>query len=55
MWTAASTTATLATAFSDTGTILVSVIGVVVAGLIALLGLGFGIRHLRKYITGRKF
>jgi len=55
MWTTASTTGVLATAFTDTGTILVSVIAVVVAGLIALLGLGFGIRHLRKYITGRKF
>lgn len=55
MWTTASTSAVLATAFSDTGTILLSVIGVVVAGLIALLGLGFGVRHLRKYITGRKF
>lgn len=55
MWTVASTTGTLSTAFSDTGTILLAVIGVVVTGLIALLGLGFGIRHLRKYITGRKF
>jgi len=55
MWSIASTTAVLSSAFSDTGTILVSVIGVVVVGLVALLGLGFGIRHLRKYITGRKF
>jgi len=55
MWSIASTTSTLSTAFSDTGTILVAVIGTVVVGLVALLGLGFGIRHLRKYITGRKF
>lgn len=55
MWTAASTTGILATAYSDTGTILVAVIGTIVAGIVALLGLGFGIRHLRKYITGRKF
>jgi len=55
MWVAASTTATLASAFTDTGTILTAVIGVIVAALIALLGLGFGIRHVRKYITGRKF
>lgn len=55
IWTAASTTGVLATAFTDTGTILVAVVGVIVAALVALLGLGFGIRHLRKYITGRKF
>lgn len=55
MWVAASTTAALGTVFTDTGTILTAVIGVILAGLIALLGLGFGVRHLRKYVTGRKF
>jgi len=55
MWTAASTTATIASMFTDTGTILVATIATVVAALVALLGLGFAIRHLRKYITGRKF
>lgn len=55
MWNIGSTTDVLTTAFANTGTILTSVIGVVVVALVALLGLGFGIRHLRKYITGRKF
>jgi len=55
MWEIASTTGVLTTAFTNTGTILTTVIGTVVVALIALLGLGFGIRHLRKYITGRKF
>jgi len=55
MWDVASTTATIATAFADTGTILTATVGVVVTGIVALLGLGFAIRHLRKYITGRKF
>jgi len=55
MWVAASTTAALSTAFTDTGTILTAVVGVILAGLVALLGLGFGVRHVRKYITGRKF
>jgi len=55
MWNIASTTGVLTTAFSDTGTILTLVIGTVVVALIALLGLGFGVRHLKKYITGRKF
>jgi len=48
-------TSTLATAYTNTGTILLAVISVVLVGLIALLGLGFGVRQLRKYITGRKF
>jgi len=55
MWSIASTTGVLSTAFSDTGTILTLVLATVVVGLIALMGLGFGIRHLRKYITGKKF
>jgi hypothetical protein len=55
MWVAASTTAALATAFADTGTILVAVIATILAGAVALLGLGFGFRHLKKYVTGRKF
>jgi len=55
MWDIGSTTETLTTAYADTGTILVVVIAAIVTGLIALLGLGFGIRHLKKYITGRKF
>lgn len=55
LWDATSTISTLTTAYGDSGTILTYVIGVIVVGLIALLGLGFGVRHLRKYITGRKF
>jgi len=55
MWDVGSTTDALSTAFTDTGTILTAVVGVILAGLVALLGLGFGVRHLRKYITGRKF
>lgn len=55
MWSVASTTAALATMFTDTGTVLTAVVGTVLVGLVALLGLGFGVRHLRKYITGRKF
>jgi len=55
MWPIASTTDALTTAFTNTGTVLTTVIGTVLVALVALLGLGFGIRHLRKYITGRKF
>jgi len=55
MWGIGSTTDALTTAFTNTGTILTLVIATVLVGLIALMGLGFGVRHLRKYISGRKF
>lgn len=55
MWSIASTSDALTTAFANTGTILTVVIAAVLVGLVALLGLGFGVRHLRRYITGRKF
>jgi len=55
MWVAASTTAVISSMFTDTGTILTATIATVVVGIVALLGLGFAVRHLKKYITGRKF
>jgi len=55
MYATSSFATTWAAAASDTGYVLGLVIATVIAGLIALLGLGFGVRHLRKYITGRKF
>jgi len=55
MWVAASTTAALATTAIDLGVIIAAVVVTTLAGYGALLGLGFGIRHFRKYITGRKF
>lgn len=54
MFSSASTTATLATSFSDTGKAAAVTIGSVVVGLIGLLGLGFGLRKLMHYITGRQ-
>jgi len=55
MWGVASTTDALSTVFTNTGTVLLASVATILVGLVALLGLGFGIRHLRKYITGRKF
>jgi len=55
MWDITSTTGVITTMFSSTGTILTATISTVVVALVALLGLGFAVRHLRKYITGRKF
>jgi len=55
MWPVASSTAASTTAFADMGTLIAMVITAILAALIGLLGLGFGVRHLKKYITGRKF
>jgi len=55
MWNTASTTEVITSMFAASGTILTATVGTVVIALVALLGLGFAIRHLRKYITGRKF
>jgi len=55
MYATSSAIASLNSFFGDTGVLLTATIGVILAGLIALLGLGFGVRHVRKYITGRKF
>jgi len=52
-------TSTFATIFngavSDTGYMVGLVVAATVVGVIALMGLGFGIRHIKKWITGKKF
>lgn len=55
MWTIASTTDVITDMFSDVGTVLALVVGAVLATAIALIGLGFGYRKLKKYVTGGKF
>jgi len=45
----------LGNAFTDTGYLLGVILVAVVAGTIALMGLGYGIRHVKKWITGRRF
>jgi len=55
MYATSSFATTFAGAASDTGYVVAVVVASVVAGAIALMGLGFGIRHIKKYITGRKF
>lgn len=55
MWGVASTTDTLATLYTNTGIVIAATVATILVGYVALLGLGFGIRHLRKYITGKKF
>jgi len=55
MYSIANAVTNVGTMFTDTGTILVAVIATILVGAVALLGLGFGFRHLKKYVTGRKF
>jgi len=55
MWTLASTTDALTSMFTQVGTVMALVIAAIITTTVALLGLGFGVRHLKKYVTGKKF
>jgi hypothetical protein len=55
MYSVASSTADLATLFTNTGIVVAVTITATLAGAVALVGLGFGWRHLTKRITGKKF
>jgi len=50
MWNVASTTNALSQVYGNIGAILLVVIGGIIVGTVALMGLGFGIRKLRFYI-----
>lgn len=55
MYATTSALSQLATTFSDAGLIVAAVVVGVLAGVVALLGLGFGVRRVRGYITGPSF
>jgi len=52
---ATSSIATINGATSDVGTILAAVIGLIVAIVVGLMGLNWGIKTIRRKITGGKF
>ena len=55
MWDIGSTTTQIGTLFTQTGTILGYTIPVIISTALAMVGLGFGWRHLKKYVLGKKF
>lgn len=55
MYNVASSSAQISQSLTDTGTLVAIVILAIAAGAVALMGLGFLFRHLKKWITGRKF
>lgn len=55
MYSTTTAAAQIATSLSDTGTLVGLVVAAISFGAIALMGLGFLFRHIRKWITGKKF
>jgi len=55
MWSIASTTEMLTDTFADIGTVIAFVIPAIIAVAVALLGLGYGYRLLKRHVTGGKF
>jgi len=54
MFTVASSSALFTALISNTSSLIQTVLTAALVVLAALLGLGFGIRHVKKWITGRK-
>jgi len=55
MYSIASSTADVTTLLSNSGIVIAAVVGSVLIGWVALVGVGFAKRHIQKYLTGRKF
>lgn len=55
MYNIASSTADIALLLANTGTVIAASITTILAGAVALVGLGFAWRHLVKRVTGKKF
>jgi len=55
MWSIGSTTDLLTDTFTDVGTVIAFVIPAIIGVAVALVGLGYGWRLLKKYVTGKKF
>lgn len=54
MYNIASSTADITTALTNTGTTIALVVASVLVAVVALMGLGYAVRHIRK-LLGRRF
>jgi len=54
MYNIASSTADIGTALTNTGTVVALVVASILIGLVALMGLGYAVRHIKK-LLGRRF
>jgi len=55
MWTDASTTALWTQILSSAGLILFAVVSAVLTFTVGMMGVGFALRKVKKYVTGRRF
>lgn len=55
MYSIASSTADLTTAFSNVGILIALAVGTVLVAWASLIGLGFGTRKATKHVTGKRF
>lgn len=55
MWNATSSTAALTDAFANIGIVIAVAVAAVLIAWAGLIGLGFGIRKAKQYVTGKKF
>lgn len=55
MYNIASSSADIATSLTNTGTLVALTVASILIGVIALMGLGFAVRHISRRILGRKF
>jgi len=55
MYGIASSTTDIGTALTNTGTVVALVVASILIGVIALMGLGYAIRHISRRILGKKF
>jgi len=54
MYSIASSTADITTALGNTGVVIALVVASILIGMVALMGLGYAVRHIRK-LLGRRF
>jgi len=54
MYSIASSTTDIGTALTNTGIVVALVVASILVGMVALMGLGYAVRHIKK-LLGRRF